>query len=45
MSFLKQLIAINYPYYRRCGQKWCWRGMTYDNRCWKHQDWGRDGRL
>jgi len=35
---IKMLIERYAPQYRLCRKRWCLRGMTYQYRCWKHQE-------
>ena len=35
---MKRWFNTRFPYYRLCWHNWCLRGMTYQGRCWKHQD-------
>jgi hypothetical protein len=37
---LRQVIKLGYgpgPRYELCGHQWCYRQVTYDHRCYKHQ--------
>lgn len=38
MLWIKGWFNRRWPYYAVCMHPWCFRGQTYQYRCWRHQD-------